>query len=157
MNEPNFANPYKGIESLPSEERFRFQSHVPEERFNYFKGLRLKQGTIIITVNTLIEKLYHELKRRGVKDLTDRQQFEQFVTQCQLVLPGEVNPELYNSASKLPNISSSTTGESDGVSNARDDRSTVERAVEPSEKVENLSDIPSSSKRVGGARGKRKQ
>jgi len=156
MNEPNFSNPYKGVEALPSEERFRFQSHVPEERFNYFKGLRLKQGTIIITVNTLIEKLYHELKRRGVKDLTDRQQFEQFVTQCQLVLPGEVNPELYNASSRLSNIPSSTTGEFDGVSNARDDRGTVEGTVESSEKVESVSNVPSNSKRVSGTRGKRK-
>lgn len=156
MNDSKFQNPYKGVEALPSQERFRFQSHVPEERFNYFKGLRLKQGTIIITVNTLIEKLYHELKRRGIKDLTDRQQFESFIVNCQLVLPDEVDQSKWNSAANYANLSIRSTDKPDGMCDARNVRGTVETAISGVEKAASASNVSSNSKRVSGTRGKTK-
>lgn len=88
MKEPSpFINPW------PDAARAReskLTAYVPSEVLGALKARRLVQGTQTIVINQLIKKLLHECERRNIIDFRDQQQFEQFVVNCQLALPGEV-------------------------------------------------------------------
>lgn len=67
----------------------RLQSVIKTEDYQFVQGLRLKTGTITTTVNILWAKLVKTLKEHGIVDIKNREEFEDFVTNCKLTLNNE--------------------------------------------------------------------
>lgn len=88
-----FTNPYLG---LPEEALTKLQTNVSTLDFNKLKRVRLKNGTVVVTMNILFEKLIKEFERRGITELTDQDQLEEFVANCVIVAPNEVDMLTYN-------------------------------------------------------------
>ncbi len=83
-----FKNPYQGC--VKQGISIRLNADVLADRYNFYRSIRLANGTIQTTVNLLLEKLYHECIRRGITNASNQSEFERFVTDSQLVLPDEV-------------------------------------------------------------------
>lgn len=110
-----FTNPYLG---LPEEKLTRFQTWIDSDHHQFFRLIRTKNGTATTLVNLLVSKLYHELNRRGIVDITDTEAFEHFVANCNLTLPSDERLVTYTGTiDKLP-LHGSTLGGVDQPTNA---------------------------------------
>ena len=98
---PGFVNPYLGARK--SGNFHSIQTEVFKDKF-ILKRIRPDSGTVDITINLLYKKLYDELTRRGITDYTRVSDFEHFVVNSVLVLPGE------STGSPLPTANASPNG-----------------------------------------------
>jgi hypothetical protein len=88
-----FQNPYS---ETPNEDLVRLQSMVDIHDYRHPQALRLKKGTVNTMVNILFQKVVAECRRRGYNDVTSCKDFEQFVANCAVVAPSEVDILAYN-------------------------------------------------------------
>lgn len=81
-----FINPYKDAEKT-----CRLVSDVLERDFNFIYAIRpmKRGGTLQTTINLLWSKLTNELRKRGITNFSHVEQFEHFIANCELRLPGE--------------------------------------------------------------------
>lgn len=152
---PLFVNPYADS----PDDGTRFNAQVDSEEYNYVKCIRPKQGTMVTTINTLYHKLVLELKRRGIKDLTNQQQFEDFVARCVIVLPEEINKQnnelnltklVESAVGAVPGILANLSGSTSGgdvreASTSHDGRGTQGTSLPNPSAPHEQSNIPSSS------------
>lgn len=90
MTDKKFLNPYEDVPNLQ-----RLTTEIPETEWHYVKVLRpngmgshgTSQGTFNTTINLLWSKLIHELKSRNITDFSQREAFEHFVANCQIIGP----------------------------------------------------------------------
>lgn len=64
---------------------------VGHSDYYLIKAIRPEQGTIAAVVATIWKKLCYELRKRNIGDFTDKERFEDFVTNCHIV-DGECPP-----------------------------------------------------------------
>jgi len=85
-----FTNPYSGCRSLGPV--IKIGADIPEDEFNAVRRVRLREGTMTTIITILWKRLVDECKRRNFIDFTSTDDFEEFVSECRLLLPGEPNP-----------------------------------------------------------------
>lgn len=64
---------------------------------NFIKGMRLRQGTLTVVTAHLFHKLVNELQRKGIRDFTNVDEFEQLVLTSKLVDAAEYDQLLCDS------------------------------------------------------------
>lgn len=79
-----FLNPWP----TPKEE-MRFVSNIPRSEHDFICGITPGKGPKQTIVNIILEKVIHEYKRRGWDNSSHRESAEQFVANCELVMPGD--------------------------------------------------------------------
>ena len=88
-----FENPY--LPDSVKEPVIKCTLLIPNSRVNKFRSIRPRNGTLSTVANILIEKLYDTCNKRGWTLITTSE-FERFVSQCELINPGEfVGPEAH--------------------------------------------------------------
>ena len=80
-----FLNPWP----TPKEE-MRFVSNIPRSEHDFICGITPGKGPKQTIVNIILEKVIHEYKRRGWDNSSHRESAEQFVANCELVMPGDI-------------------------------------------------------------------
>lgn len=101
-NTKPFKNPYLGcVESYkqlkkagtasPLDRPGRINADVAGSDFRFLQQLRIPDsvGTTQTIVNLLWQKLCYECRKRGITSIVQQEQFEHFVANCILRLPGE--------------------------------------------------------------------
>lgn len=114
-----FTNPYP---SSCSDEGVKFGGLVlSREDHELLWRLRNAKGTLTIVIATLLSRCCNELRRRGITDLMEREAFENFINNCKIVLPHELN-HTYGQASKTaPAAPDRSTRRSNRKANAPND------------------------------------
>lgn len=82
---PTFLDPYA---SVPQTNQRRLVSWVDQNEWNRIYACCPIRGTQQIVINSLIHKLYDALTSRGITDFTKQDEFQRFVSECQLTTPG---------------------------------------------------------------------
>lgn len=86
-NQPKFLNPYLGLATQGKTRRLN--ADVDAEDYNFISALSITDGAITTTMATLWQKICYELRKRNITSIAKQDEFEQFVLNCCIVLPGE--------------------------------------------------------------------
>src|SRR5512139_115660 len=78
MTQKRFIDPY---DTLPPEDRIRTTIDIAGNRNAFFKSLHNRKGTLQTTINILLEKLYDELQRIGLRSY-DPDAYERTIADC---------------------------------------------------------------------------
>lgn len=146
MNNPpkKFENPYQGCQKNGTSKKYNADGDIND--YNYIWMIRPQVGTMATVMNTLFQRCVLELKRRGIKDITDKNAFEFFVANCVICLPSELNQTNYDDA--RTNRPSSPTGGIDQTASGESNRRTASSTGElPANASHQQSDLPSGSER----------
>lgn len=87
MPDKHFESPFKG---QTTSDFLKLNCEIPPAAYNRVKACRLSHGTITTTMQLLWQKLIDELDKRNIRDWGDVKQFEHFVANAELRLPGEL-------------------------------------------------------------------
>lgn len=79
-----FTSPYEGFEP---QDLGPIQIWVPKSLKAHLKTIRPKEGTEVITLAILHQKLIQALGREGIRDHHQMEAFEQFVQRLELAIP----------------------------------------------------------------------
>lgn len=83
---PVFVNPYAAIDRGDDNANVTtVVCKIATDDYNYVKCIRPSLGTNTGVIGNLWKKLINELKRRNITDVSDIDQFEQFVTGCHII------------------------------------------------------------------------
>lgn len=91
-----FENPYH---ALTAADRRRLTTDIHVSDWRYIKGIFMHDGVWNVTLNTLLVKLIHELKKRNITDWTSIDAFKHFVANCSIAGPEQL---AINSADIVP-------------------------------------------------------
>ncbi len=127
-----FVNPYRDCRRLQKDAPTRLNMDILSEDYNFLRGLRFDNGTITTTFGIIFQKLVQELKRRGIHDITNKQQFEQFIINFVFALPGELPRSSVGESSEQatrPDDGGRATGTGAGNSTPANEQSELPRGA----------------------------
>ena len=78
--------------TLPTHDLTRVSASVSAADLDLIRGIRPQSGTMNDTLAHLIHKLAHALRKRSIYDSRQREQFERFVSECELTEPIKNKP-----------------------------------------------------------------
>src|ERR1051326_6104073 len=148
----DFNNPYKN--RIPREGFKRITMEVVPDDYYLIKCIHPGLGCITGTLGTLWSKLFTELRKRQITDVSKQDEFCTFVANC-VILPGDEYEQLCLDASR-GRLSNRTAETIVHPTSARADQGTIERAGEQSEKSQTVISTVQSGSGEGRRRGGRK-
>jgi hypothetical protein len=83
-----FINPYQHCEKEVTGVRYG-GLQILEQHHRFFWSLRASRGTLTTVIGILLAKLYDELHKRGIVDISCQKEFEEFVANCELTLKSD--------------------------------------------------------------------
>lgn len=150
----SFRDPYEADRKARPQEVVKVGLKLPKHAHEAVKRCRIQEGTLQITGNILWDKLVRELNKRNITSYVDSDRFEQFVNECQLVLPGEsIHASASGGSGSIiePDRGGSASGSVDGRSSPPNDRRTTAR---PGRSVESTSDVGADTQGQPRGRGR---
>lgn len=84
-----FTNPYpittsERVFSGAERNAYRISVYVPNDVYDFFKGIRPANGTLTNTLLLMLRALKEECERQKINDYTQQDEFERLVANCKI-------------------------------------------------------------------------